>query len=147
MVLALTQSHLVSCALHAAHHHLCHVTAIPIPGFLRHQQKGGKKTQRKANETHLSEIIIHSCRGQRVVSFCSEKHMFGCQMRTYCIKTKMTEILRTRFRGKDFTCQYLNCCGQLSIRLSSKKVGLLLAGWMSLWLVRVDPRPKRKTKV
>lgn len=93
--------------------------------------KRRKKKTQKSKRTHWSELIIHtwSCRGQRVVSFCSEKHMFGCQMRTYCVRTKMKEILRTRFRGKVLTSQHLYCYRLLSIRLSSKKVMLLLTEW------------------
>lgn len=34
-MLALAQRHLAARALHAAHHHLCHVAAVPVPGFLR----------------------------------------------------------------------------------------------------------------
>lgn len=35
VTLALAQRYLVSRALHAAHHHLRHVAAVPVPGFLR----------------------------------------------------------------------------------------------------------------
>lgn len=34
-MLALAQRHLAARALHAAHCHLCHVAAVPVPGFLR----------------------------------------------------------------------------------------------------------------
>ena len=46
VMLALTQGHLVSRALHAAHDHIRHITAVPIPRFLRW---GVRQTDKHAN--------------------------------------------------------------------------------------------------
>lgn len=58
VMLAVAQRHLVSRALHTAHDHICHVTAVPVPGFLRwgHAIANGQTCEEKQSTDQ--KIII-----------------------------------------------------------------------------------------
>lgn len=67
-MLALAQRHLGARALHAAHHHLRHITAVPVPRFLRFRvEKTNKQTNKKEKqcidqEVEAAESSVWCCR-------------------------------------------------------------------------------------
>lgn len=53
-MLAVTQRHLAPRALHAAHYHLRHVAAVPVPGFLKFKVQTRTNRQTETNTQHRS---------------------------------------------------------------------------------------------
>lgn len=66
-MLALTQRHLAARALHTAHHHLRHIAAVPVPGFLRFtvQMIANRQTCRQKQTQCINQEMI--CRGFSVM--------------------------------------------------------------------------------